>query len=963
MSPSFLTSPMPKIPFTCPSCKARFAFDSKHIGRTANCPSEKCVATFELTGAGTVSSSGSDQAVSQSSQAKKTRRPAVEKSPSVINSQVQRAARPATTSRSRRVDWLARQRQRSQRAAATTSSVSASGHRAQLVPVMAGICIAICVCVGSWFAYSEYFAEELDVAKQIAIGQAGSSADADGLGMKRPRALLASTNAAAREARRKREEDVKQRTAAMKKRLIPFLTKYCVDCHSGVEAEAGIPVDELTSVDQFLTERKNWEKVYRMINSGIMPPADYDPLPTEDEVKPITDLMHDELYNFDCDLVYNPGRPTVQRLNRAEYNNTIQDIFGIDLTPADKFPADDVGEGFDNIGDVLTLPPLLMEKYLNAADEIAAAVIDTRDASAVVTQTFHGTDMTATSGASGMSMGMALLVSDGTLEKQLEVPATGQYEIVINAGADQAGDEKAKFAVLIQDKSVAEFAVQEHHKKETFRQKLQLQQGEQKLGIRFLNDFYDSKAKERNDRNLGVGEIVLTGPLQGSGQVIRSALHQKLITTVPNDKIDLMTAAQKVLQPVMEKAFRREVSKSEVFRYAGLVRSAVQDMGETYEQGISLAVQAVLVSPDFLFRIEKDPGIGQSERRLDDFEVATRLSYFLWSTLPDDELFQLAKQKQLTKPDVLKRQVRRMLKDDKADALVANFAAQWLNLRNLEEVNPNTDVFKGFDRRLKDDMRRETELLFSTIMKEDRSVEDLLTADYTFVNNRLAKHYGIKGIKSSKFERVSLDGTNRSGVLTHASILTLTSNPRQTSPVKRGKWIMENIFGDAPPPAPPDVPELEETVAVSPDLSFREQLAKHREDPNCAACHKVMDPLGLGLENFNAVGQWRETDKGHAIDASGALPTGESFAGPLELIRIISTRREQFKRTLAEKMMTYALGRGTKYYDKCTIDNCLLSMKERGDRFSVLVEGIVLSDPFLKKHSAEESQNVTIKKP
>lgn len=778
--------------------------------------------------------------------------------------------------------------------------------------------------------------------------------------MNRPEILLASTNAAAEQAQQQREEDIKQRTVEMKKKLIPFLTKYCADCHSGAEAEAGIPVDELKSIDQFLTERKSWEKVYRMINSGIMPPPDYDPLPTETEITPVTDLLHEELYSFDCELVYNPGRPTVQRLNRTEYNNTIQDLFGVDLTPADKFPADDVGEGFDNIGDVLTLPPLLMEKYLNAAEEVATAVIDTRDPSRETVQTLHASSMKATSGASGQSMGMQILASTGTLEKQLEIPASGQYEITINAGADQAGNEKAKFAIIVEDQSIAEFTVQEHRKKETFRQPLQLQEGSQKLGIRFLNDFYDEKAKGRKDRNLGVGEIVLKGPLNGSGQVTRSAAHQRIITAVPNGKTDLMAAAQTVLQPIMEKAFRREVSKSEVFRYAGLVRSAVEEMDESYEQGISLAIQAVLVSPDFLFRIEKDPSVGETERRLDDFEVATRLSYFLWSSLPDDELFQLAKKQQLTKPEVLKQQVRRMLKDEKADALVANFASQWLNLRNLDEVSPNTDIFKGFNSKLKDDMRHETELLFATIMKEDRSVEDLLSADYTFVNNRLAKHYGIEGIKSAKFERVSLSGTNRAGVLTHASILTLTSNPGRTSPVKRGKWIMENIFGDPPPPAPPNVPELEETAAVSPDLTLREQLAKHREDPGCASCHKAMDPLGLGLENFNAVGQWRDKDEGHPIDASGSLPSGESFDGPLELIQIIGNRREQFKRTLAEKMLTYALGRGTEYYDKCTIDNCLLSMKERGNRFSALVEGIVVSDPFLKKHAAEESLNVTM---
>lgn len=844
--------------------------------------------------------------------------------------------------------------------------------------IVAGVVVAALVCVGAWLGYSEFLTEDNSGAATAANrsrtefgategGFETNGSDVEGSGnesskVARPQAMLAknTADAAAQQAAKIREQDKQRRTEDMKQKLVPFLTKYCADCHSGAEAEAGIPVDELKSVDQFLTERKSWEKVYRMINSGIMPPPDYDPLPSESEIGPITDLLHEELYSFDCDLVYNPGRPTVQRLNRTEYNNTIQDIFGIDLTPADKFPADDVGEGFDNIGDVLTLPPLLMEKYLNAAEEVAAAVVDTRDASKPSVQTFHATSMKATSGASGTSMGMQILASNGTLEKSLQVPASGEYEIVIDAGADQAGDEKAKFSVLIDDQKIAEFAVQEHRKKETFRQTLKLKQGKQKLGIRFLNDYYNDKLKVGRDRNLGVGEVLLRGPLNGTGQLTRTESHRRLVTASPDSKTDIITAAQKVLLPVMEKAFRRQVSKSEVFRYAGLVRSAVDNMGETYEQGISLAIQAILVSPDFLFRIEKDPPAGETERQLDEYEVATRLSYFLWSSLPDDELFQLAKTKQLLKPEVLKKQVRRMLKDDKAEALVANFASQWLNLRNLDEISPNTDVFKDFNDKLRKDMRSETELLFSTIMKEDRSVEDLLAADYTFVNQRLAKHYGIDGVKSDKFERVSLKGTNRAGVLTHASILTLTSNPGRTSPVKRGKWIMENIFGDPPPPAPPNVPELEETAAVSPDLSLREQLALHREDPGCASCHKAMDPLGLGLENFNAIGQWREKDEGHPIDASGSLPSGESFDGPLQLIQIISNRRDQFRQTLAEKMLTYALGRGTEYYDKCTIDNCMLSMKERGNRFSALVEGIVLSDPFLKKHAAEAGVSVTM---
>ena len=288
-----------------------------------------------------------------------------------------------------------------------------------------------------------------------------------------------------------------------------------------------------------------------------------------------------------------------------------------------------------------------------------------------------------------------------------------------------------------------------------------------------------------------------------------------------------MDAAQKVLQPIMQKAFRREVATSEVFRYASLVQTAVKDLGETYEGGISLALQAILVAPDFLFRLEKDPDAGQSERSLDDYELASRLSYFLWSSMPDDELFEVARQKKLTDPETLRQQIKRMLQNEKSNALITNFASQWLNLRNLDDVTPDTDIFKSFNNDLRADMRRETELLFQTVMREDRSIEELLSADFTFVNKRLAEHYGISGVNEDKFERVSLSGTNRSGVLTHASILTLTSNPGRTSPVKRGKWIMENIFGDAPPPPPPDVPPLEATEKVSPDATLREQLAKH----------------------------------------------------------------------------------------------------------------------------------------
>ncbi len=758
-------------------------------------------------------------------------------------------------------------------------------------------------------------------------------------------------------AAQEREKRKQQQAIASQKHLdekiLPYLNQYCADCHGPDSEEAGINIARLTSGEQLLTERKKWERIFRMINSGAMPPSDYDPQPKLEEQESIAELLHDELFSFDCEIVYNPGRSTVQRLNKAEYNNTIQDLFGIKITPADDFPADDVGEGFDNIGDVLSLPPLLLEKYLNAAEEVANAVVDSRDFSKPILIPANRGELTSTLQQKRKSDDPVSLYTSGEAIAQFDVPATGDYEIRTVVRADQAGDEKAKFAIKVDSVANGEREVQQHHKYEDFTIPVTLEAGTKSIAVAFLNDKTFPEGPEgHRDRNILVKSIALFGPLHG-GVPKRSEIHLRFVTATPGNELSVLDAAQKVLQPVMEKAFRRPVTTAEVFRYGNLVQSAVNDMGETYEAGISLALQAILVAPEFLFRLEKEPSDGEAERSLDDYEIASRLSYFLWSSMPDDELFALAKQNKLTQPDTLRQQIKRMLANDKSNALVSNFASQWLNLRNLDDVTPDTDIFKSFNDNLRADMRKETEMLFQTVMREDRSIEELLSADFTFVNKRLAEHYGISGVNEDKFERVSLAGTNRSGVLTHASILTLTSNPGRTSPVKRGKWIMENIFGDAPPPPPPGVPTLEETEKLSPDATLREQLAKHREDPGCAACHKLMDPLGLGLENFDAIGKWRDKEEGRNIDASGSLPSGEIFNSPLELVKIVQNRREQFFRTVAEKMLVYSIGRGAEYYDKCTIDKCLTLMKERNQRFSALIEGIVLSDPFLKKQAAQ----------
>lgn len=751
---------------------------------------------------------------------------------------------------------------------------------------------------------------------------------------------------AAEKARQAAAEKLKQRETALKQTIIPYLQTHCADCHSQDTQEGGVVVTNLTTLDQFLQERKSWERVYRMINAGAMPPADYDPKPTAEQQQKVADLLHDELYNFDCKIVQNSGRPTVQRLNRTEYNNTIRDLFGIDLRPADKFPADDVGEGFDNIGDVLSVPPLLMEKYLAAAEEVAAAVIDTTDYSKPLTLVRSVEELH--SKEARPSGNVLMMASRGTVTAEFDLPASGTYDIEVTALAQQFGPEKAKFALLANGEGIGEYATKKNRQAEQVRLQAELPAGPLKLAAVFINDHYQ---KNKGDRNLGIGQFVLKGPHENY-EPEYSDIHRRFVTVTPKDTGNVNEAAYQVLRPLMEKAFRRGVTDVEVSRYSRLVSEAVDQMGETYEGGLSLALQAILVSPDFLFRLEKEPDAGTLERPLNDFEIASRLSYFLWSSMPDEELFDLAKFARLRDPDVLKQQARRMLQDPKADALVQNFASQCLNLRNLDEVTPDRDKFK-FDDKLRNDMRRETELLFQAIMKEDRSIEDLLAADFTFLNKRLAEHYGIDGVKSDEFERVSLQGTGRSGVLTHASILTLTSDPGRTSPVKRGKWILENILGEAPPPPPPNVPELEETAKAAPDASLREQLAKHREDPGCASCHKVMDPLGLGFENFDAVGRWRDKDNGKPIDASGELPGGDSFDGSLELIKIIQKQRDKYFRTLTEKMLVYAIGRGTHYYDKCAVDKALEQMKQQNYRFSSLVESIVLSDPFLKKSAPQ----------
>lgn len=722
-------------------------------------------------------------------------------------------------------------------------------------------------------------------------------------------------------------------------KLQPFVKQYCHECHSADEPQAGLDFTQYKNEDELIKgkPREEWEKVLAMLETGAMPPPDMEQPPDAVRLELVA-WLEDKLFNLDCDMIDDPGRVTIRRLNRAEYNNTIRDLLGVDFNPADDFPSDDVGYGFDNIGDVLSLSPLLMEKYLDAAEQItgqAIPVVNPRD-----TRFAFGIDRLRAAGASKRGGGFFALSSADTIYLNYDAPIDGEYEVTFRAKAQQHGPDPARMRIDIDKKAVRTFDVTGQMRAADYTHKMTLKAGRYRIAASFINDFYQPG---KGDRNLYVGQFHVQPPAS------REKL-ERVIIAYPGEGLSEDEALARVLRAFTDKAFRRPATDDEVKTYAGVAHMA-RDEGESYEQSIQYAVQAVLISPSFLFRIETDqqPDDPMSERPVTDYELASRLSYFLWSTMPDDELFDLASRGELRRHDVLTRQVRRMLKDPKSQTIVDNFAVQWLNLAMLDEMVMDPGVFPKFDPGLRGDMKRESLMLFEAVMKEDRSLLDFLDADFTFVNERLAKHYGLNDIKGGEFQKVSLNPQQRAGVLTHASILTLTSNPERTSPVKRGKWILENILGKSPPPPPPGVPELDVTQKSAPDASLREQLEKHRADPGCNSCHRTMDSLGFGFENFDATGRWRDRDGDFEIDSSGELPTGEKFSGPVELVRILKGRSREFSRSFAEKMLTYALGRGLHYYDRCAVDEILTRLESNDYRFSELILGITQSKPFLER--------------
>jgi hypothetical protein len=737
----------------------------------------------------------------------------------------------------------------------------------------------------------------------------------------------------------------------------PVIDRYCSDCHLDGMNKGDVSLDGFTNTLSIVRDRRLWERVLAVTKSGDMPPPKKHQ-PTTQERDAAIAWLDATLYPLDPEHP-DPGRVTLRRLNRVEYNNTVRDLIGVDLSPADDFPQDDVGYGFDNIGDVLSLPPILWERYLNAAEAVLdeAIVAGPRKAK---TYRFGPGKLRGHDGTEAL----AILSSNKTMTASVVVQFPGKYRFRVHGYGQPALKQSPKMSLSLDGKMLAEIDVENvKAAPKWFEVVVDVPMGRHQLGVRFLNDHYREwmedekrpsgrvvKNKKVEDRNLYVVGVEWIGPEAAEVAELPDS-HRRIFAPRKPGMTELQ-AARAVVGAFATRAFRRPLATDELERLMALYRQA-RGTGDGFEAGVRHALTAVLVSPHFLFRgeLQPNPDNPKSVHAVDEYALASRLSYFLWSSMPDDVLFDLASRKKLRKE--LRSQVARMLADSRSSALTDNFAGQWLQLRTLEILSPDAVKFPAFDADLRQAMRRETEMLFETIARENRPVGEFLTADYTFVNERLARHYGIDGVRGSEFVRVSAAKASRGGVLTHASILTLTSNPTRTSPVKRGKWVMENILGTPPPPPPPGVPSLESKELKG---TLRERMEQHRKDPSCASCHERMDTIGFAFEHFDGVGQYRADDDGSPLATAGELPGGLKFADHRDLnSRLAQDREAEFMRCLSEKMLTYALGRGSEYYDRPALEHIQARLRKGGGKFQELLLAVVESVPFQMRRGEGES--------
>jgi hypothetical protein len=735
----------------------------------------------------------------------------------------------------------------------------------------------------------------------------------------------------------------------LKEHVRPLLEQYCFDCHNDKKQKGDVNLLPFVDNPQLAENRKIWEKVAELVESREMPP-EKKAQPTEAQREMLVQYIDGQLSKADCTGPKNPGKVTIRRLNKEEYKNTVRDLMGVWYEP-DDFPNDEVGYGFDNIGDVLSLPPMLMEKYLAAADEIVHKAIVLDAPAKPVTKRLRGEQFeSGTDWIKAMDNKALGMYREGEASTKFQFPANGEYIFKVRANAELAGPELPKLALRVGGKDVQIFEIGNGGKSATYEVKATLVRGSQNVSVAYLNNYSDANNRDpklRGDRNVFVEYVEIQSP-PGPPPALPES-HKRLITRSPQPGQE-HEVAMEILGRFMPEAYRRPVDKVEVERVVKFVDLA-QKSGGSFLEGVQAAFQAVLCSPHFLFRWELDPASAQPGliRELNDYEIASRLSYFLWSSKPDPELFALAAKGELHKPEVLEQQIARMVKDARIRAFVNNFGGQWLQIRNIREADVDRETFPKWQDNLKGLMKEETERFLESVIKEDRPVTELLDADYTYLNEDLARYYGIAGVSGKEFRRVTLPKDSpRGGVLTMGSVLVSTSTPTRTSPVIRGKWILEQLLGTPPPPPPPDVPPLGEQKQVSQTASLRQRLEQHRARTECAGCHSRMDPLGFALENFDAGGAWRDQDGKFPIDPSGKLNNGTTFSGARELKQVLK-KNKNFTHSLVEKMMTYALGRGLEHFDKCAVDAIVADLPKRENRFSGLVIGIVTSDPFLKR--------------
>jgi Protein of unknown function (DUF1592)/Protein of unknown function (DUF1588)/Protein of unknown function (DUF1585)/Protein of unknown function (DUF1587)/Protein of unknown function (DUF1595) len=740
---------------------------------------------------------------------------------------------------------------------------------------------------------------------------------------------------------------------------------YCDTCHTGPRARGNVNLEnlDLANLD---ARGAVWEKVLQKLRSREMPPP-RSPMPDEATFQTLIQAISGERDRL-ADVRPIPGRPTLHRLNRAEYGNAIRDLLALEVDVSELLPPDDAGYGFDNIGDVLTVSPSLLERYLLAAGKISRqAVGDTKMPPGYQTYDIpHGLKQ-------DNRMSDTLPVgSRGGASIEHRFPVDGEYEILVDLQRGRAGEilgngRERVLDLRFDDQRVQLFTIPasrgrradintgvRSEAEQGYKVRIPVKAGTHTIAADFQKDtvlpegiLFRPRFDNIPSHFEGVGAISIGGPYNTSGPG-ETASREKIFICHPTAAAEEQACAEKIITNIAHHAYRRPVSADDLPQLIALYKQGAETGG--FEAGVRLAMQKILVSPEFIFRVEFDPADATpgNVRRVSDLELASRLSFFLWSSIPDDELLGVAEHGGLSDPSMLERQVRRMLADPRSQSLVKNFGGQWLFMRNIPAVQPDPAAFPEWDENLRQSMAKEMELWLGSELREDHSVVDLLKSDYTFVNQRLAQHYGIKGIVGNEFRRITLDDPKREGLLGKASIMSVTAYPNRTAPTIRGKWVLEQLLGTPPPPPPPNVPFLKED-ATHTKLSMRQRMEEHRTAPQCAVCHKIMDPIGFALENFDGVGKWREFggDEGtEKIDPSGVLPDGTPFDGPVGLRDILLSRQDLFVENFIERLLTYALGRGVEEYDRPVIRKIAREAATDNNRWSAIILSIVKTKPF-----------------